>query len=74
VSYGVLGENLFDVVSVCDSPTFLYEITMVDAGSYELYLEVLDPNADAAVVYESAGDAPVSVTDGAIIEQDVRFD
>ncbi|MDD9945020.1 MAG: hypothetical protein OXU20_28515 [Myxococcales bacterium] len=74
VQVGVLGENVFDIVSVCDTPTFKYQITSVEAGTYDLYVEVLDPNDDAATVYESMGDTSVTVADGETVEQDVRFD
>jgi len=73
---GVLGENLFDIVSVCETPTFGYEITMVDAGQWSLYVEVLDPNQpddNLATVYEAEGDTTITVADGETVEQDVSF-
>jgi hypothetical protein len=77
VQYGVLGENLFDITTICDSTTFDFEITKVEAGQWTLQIEVLDPDQpdDAlASVYEAKGDVTITVADGETVEQDVRFD
>ena len=77
VQYGVLGENLFDITTICDSTTFDFEITKVEAGQWTLQIEVLDPDQpdDAlATVYSAEGDVTITVADGETVKQDERFD
>jgi len=74
--YGVLAENIFDITSVCDI-TFNYEITLVQAGEWQLYVEIRDPSEpddELSVVYEAEGDVSISIADGETVEQDLSFE
>jgi hypothetical protein len=51
-------------------PTFTYEITLLNAGSYQLHLKLKDDDDE---VYDQTAEAVITVTDGAQMTHDEVF-
>ena len=73
VRVGVIPENLFESPRTCGSTELDYEITRVEAGTYSIFMEITDPDADFAEVYNQQADKTVTVADGQTVEADLVF-
>lgn len=70
---GVIPDNLFSSQpSTCGS-TLRFTITKVEAGDYDLFLEVTDPDNEFETVYEGQADTMVTVADGETVTVSLVF-
>jgi hypothetical protein len=53
-----------------DGPTFTYQITLLNAGSYHLHLKLVDGETD---VYDQTAEATIVVADGDALTHDEAF-